>query len=166
MHSKPQTSSLAPRLRMALYVLLGITVLNYLAQIPYYIHFYGVHHVAPTPFAVLFLLVTFALFLAGYFLLLQTKPAGGWLLLLFLLLEFGGYLLHNLSGAFLQDLPTNDLLFFTVSLIGYLNFAASFVALLVLAINRQVFRRPQHASPSPTPSPEVQEGIRPSRPGA
>jgi hypothetical protein len=158
MHSKPQTPSLSPKLRMTLHVLFGITVLNYLAQIPYYIHFYGVHQVAPTPFAVLFLLVTFALFLAGYLLLLQAKPAGGWLLLLFLLLECGGYLLHNLSGAFLQDLPTNDPLFFTVSLIGYLNFAASFVALLVLVINRQVFRRPQHVSPSPTPSPGDRTG--------
>ena len=65
MHSQPQASFLSPTLRMALHVLLGITVLNYLAQIPYYIHFYGVHQVAPTPFAVLFLLVTFALFWQG-----------------------------------------------------------------------------------------------------
>lgn len=90
MHSKPQASPLSPKLRVMLHVLLSITVLNYVAQIPYYIHFYGVHQVAPTPFAVLFLLVTFVLFLAGYLLLLQAKPAGGWLLLLFLLLEFGG----------------------------------------------------------------------------
>lgn len=137
--AQAQVSPLSPRLRVALHLLFGITILNYVAQIPYYIHFYGVHHVAPTPFAVIFLLVTLALFLAGYILLLQAKPAGAWLLLAFLVLEFGGYLLHNLSGAFLQDLPTDDLLFFTVSLIGYLNFAVSFVYLLVMAINRRSF---------------------------
>lgn len=161
MHAKSQASSLSSKLRMALHLLLGITVLNYVAQIPYYLHFYGVHHVAPTPFAVLFLLATFVLFLAGYLLILQAKRAGGWLLLLFLLLEFGGYLLHNLSGAFLQDLPTEDLLFFTVSLIGYLNFAVSFVALLVLAINRRIVQQPQHASTPSTPRPGMQEGPRP-----
>src|SRR5215469_11116934 len=140
MNAKLHVSFFSPKLRMAFHILLGVTVLNYVAQIPYYIHFYGVHHVTPAPFAILFLLVTFAFFLAGYLLLLQAKPVGAWLLLVFLLLEFGGYLLHNLSGAFLQDLPIDDLLFLTVSLIGYLNFAVSFVFLLVLAKNRQLFR--------------------------
>lgn len=73
MAATSQTSSLSPRWRVTLYVLLGITVLNYVAQIPYYIHFYGVHHVGPAPFAIAFLLVTFALFLAGYLLILQAK---------------------------------------------------------------------------------------------
>jgi hypothetical protein len=139
MKASSQVPSLSPRLRVALHLLLGITLLNYAAQIPYYIHFYAVHHVAPAPFGVAFLVLTLALFLAGYVLLLQAKPAGGWLLLAFLLLEFGGYLLHNLTGAFLKDLPTTDLVFFTVSLIGYLNFAVSFIYLLVMAINRRSF---------------------------
>lgn len=142
MTATSQISSLSPGWRVTLHVLLGITVLNYVAQIPYYIHFYGVHHVAPTPFAIAFLLVTFALFLAGYVLILQAKPAGGWLLLAFLVLEFGGYLLHNLSGAFLHDLPTNDLLFFTISLIGYLNFAVSLIYLLIIVKNRHLFLFP------------------------
>jgi hypothetical protein len=137
MKATSQTRSLSRRWRAALHILSGITVLNYLAQIPYYIHFYAVHHVFPAPFAVAFLVVTFALFLAGYLLILRTKPLGGWLLLAFLPLEFGGYLLHNLTGAFLQDLPTNDLLFFTVSLIGYLNFAAAFVYLIFIAIGHR-----------------------------
>lgn len=160
MDEKPQTSSLSPRLRVALYLLLGITILNYLAQIPYYIHFYGVHHVAPTPFAVAFLVVTLALFLAGYVLVLQAKTAGGWLLLAFLILEFGGYLLHNLSGAFLRDLPTDDLLFFTVSLIGYLNFAVSFVYVIVIAKNHRIFLQ-QHASRQVAPILDIQESKRP-----
>ncbi len=133
MYPGSQAAAFSPRWRAALHLLAGITLLNYAAQIPYYIHFYGVYHVAPAPFAVAFLVVTFALFLAGYLLTLQGKAAGGWLLLAFLLLEFGGYLLHNLSGAFLHDLPVNDLLFLTISLIGYLNFAASFIYLLIIA---------------------------------
>jgi hypothetical protein len=161
MNEKHQASYLSSRLRVALHVLLGITVLNYVAQIPYYIHFYGVHHVAPTPFAVVFLSVTFALFLGGYVLILQAKPAGGWLLLAFLVLEFGGYLLHNLSGAFLQDLPTDDLLFFTVSVIGYLNFAVSLVYLIVIAKNRHSFLQQRHASKHTAPIADMQESKRP-----
>jgi hypothetical protein len=126
-------SALSPRLRIALSFLLGITLLNYIAQIPYYIHFYGVYHGIPNPLGVvIFLVATLALFLVGYFLTLQMKRFGGWLLLAFLALEFVGYLGHNLSGAFLRDLPTNDPLFFTVSLIGYLNLAASFIYLIVI----------------------------------
>lgn len=139
MNANPPMSPLSPRWRLALHILMGITILNYVAQIPYYIHFYYVHHAAPAPFAVGFLVVTLALFLAGYILTLQAKPAGGWLLVAFLLLEFGGYLAHNLSGAFLKDLPTNDPLFFTVSLIGYLNFAVSFVYLIIIAKNHRLF---------------------------
>ncbi|HLW03843.1 MAG TPA: hypothetical protein VKT82_34670 [Ktedonobacterales bacterium] len=157
MAAPSQSPALSPRLRFSLHLLLAITVLNYVAQIPYYIHFYAVHQVAPTPFAVGFLVVTLALFLAGYVLVLQSKPVGGWLLLAFLLLEFGGYLLHNLTGAFLQDLPANDLLFFTVSLIGYLNFAVSLVYLIVLAVNRRVFFPQRQPSASALPISGVPE---------
>ena len=151
MNAKSQTLPLSRRWRVALHILLGITTLNYVAQIPYYIHFYAVHHVLPSPFGTGFLVATFALFLAGYFFTLQTKPVGGWLLLGFLLLEFGGYLLHNLTGAFLQDLPTNDLLFFTVSLIGYLNFAAAFVYLIFIAIGRRTLLFQQGRADSKRP---------------
>jgi hypothetical protein len=143
-----QSAARSPRLRAALHVLLAITALNYVAQIPYYIHFYGVHHLAPTPFSVIFLVATFALFLVGYALILRGKPIGAWLLLAFLLLEFGGYLLHNVTGAFLQDIPTDDLLFLVVSLIGYLNFAAAFVFLIVLAVNRRAFFQPRSRASS------------------
>lgn len=134
---KSQVSSLSPRWQVALHLLMGVTLINYAAQIPYYVHFYGIHHSSPSPFSIALLLGTLLLFLAGYVLTLQTKRAGAWLLLVFLLLEFGGYLLHNLSGAFLQDLPTGDPLFFTVSLIGYLNFAVSFIYLIVMAKNHR-----------------------------
>jgi hypothetical protein len=120
------------RWRTSLYVLFAITILNYLAQIPYYIHFYGVHHVAPSLLGVALLACTLILFLAGYFLTLRNRRFGWWLLVGFLLLEFGFYVLHNISGAFLQDLPVSDPLFLVVSLIGYLNTVVALIYLIVL----------------------------------
>lgn len=125
--------------RMGLHILLAVTMLNYLAQIPYYIHFYGIHHVPPSPVGVSLLACTLALFIAGYALTLQERRIGWWLLVGFLLLEFGFYLLHNLSGAALRDLPLNDPLFFAVSLIGYLNTAVALVYLIVLIRGRTYF---------------------------
>lgn len=153
MNRNTPASVLSTKLRIALSFLLGITLLNYLAQIPYYIHFYGIYHGIPNPLGVVFFLVaTLTLFLAGYVLTFQMKRAGGWLLLAFLVLEFVGYLVHNLSGAFLRDLPTNDPLFFTISLIGYLNLAASFIYLIVIIMFRDslLFARPRSRSENGT----------------
>ena len=130
-------SPAATRWRAGLYVLFALTVLNYLAQIPYYIHFYGVYHAAPSPLGVALLAGTFALFLVGFSLTLRNSRGGWWLLLGFLALEFVFYLVHNLSGAFLQDLPLNDPLFLVVSLIGYLNTVAALIYLVVLIRGRQ-----------------------------
>lgn len=125
------------RWRAGLYGLFAITLLNYLAQIPYYIHFYGVHHAAPSLLGVTLLGGTLALFLAGFVLTLRNRRSGWWLLLGFLALEFAFYLLHDLSGAFLQDLPLSDPLFLVVSLIGYLNTVAALIYLIVLLRGRK-----------------------------
>jgi hypothetical protein len=123
--------------RVSLYGLFAITVLNYLAQIPYYIHFYGVHHVAPSPLGLTLLGLTFVFFLAGFALTLRNRRSGWWLLLAFLTLEFAFYVVHDLSGAFLQDLPVSDSLFLVVSLIGYLNTVAAFVYIILLVRGRR-----------------------------
>lgn len=125
--------------RTGFYFLFAVTALNYLAQIPYYIHFYGVHHVAPSPVGMLLLALTFALFLAGYVYTLRGHRFGGLLLFGFLALEFGFYLLHNLSGAFLRDLPVNDPLFLVVSLIGYLNTIVALIYLILMIRDRKLF---------------------------
>lgn len=125
--------------RTGLHVLFAVTALNYLAQIPYYFHFYGVHHVAPSPVGMLLLALTFALFLAGYVYTLRGHRFGGPILFGFLILEFGFYLLHNVSGAFLQDLPVNDPLFLVVSLIGYLNTIVALVYLILMLKDRKLF---------------------------
>lgn len=125
------------RWRAGLYGLFAITAVNYLAQIPYYIHFYGVHHVTPSPLGTALLGCTFVLFLVGFFLTLAGRVIGWWLLLGFLALEFAFYVLHNLSGAFLQDLPLSDPLFLVVSLIGYVNTIAAAIYLVVLLRGRK-----------------------------
>ncbi len=125
------------RWRAGLYGLFAITLLNYLAQIPYYIHFYGVHHAAPSLLGVTLLGGTLALFLAGFVLTLRNRRSGWWLLLGFLALEFAFYLLHDLSGAFLQDLPLSDPLFLVVSLIGYLNTVVALIYFIVLLRGRK-----------------------------
>ncbi len=135
----PVRTPLPARWRTSLHVLLAVTLLNYLAQIPYYIHFYGIHRVGPSPIGVLLLALTLMLFLAGYILTLQEKPAGWWLLVGFLLLEFSFYIVHNLSGAFLNDIPIGDPLFLVVSLIGYLNTIVALIYLIALIRARSVF---------------------------
>jgi hypothetical protein len=135
----PSSSHLPARWRTGLHVVFAITILNYLAQIPYYIHFYGVYHVYPSPLGVVLLACTLALFLAGYIFTLQKRRIGWWLLVGFLLLEFGFYLLHNLTGAFLRDLPVNDPLFLAVSLIGYLNTVVALISLIVMIRARKHF---------------------------
>lgn len=125
--------------RIGLHVLFAVTALNYLAQIPYYIHFYGVHHAAPSTVGTLLLALTFALFLAGYVSTLRGQRFGGRILFGFLALEFVFYLLHNISGAFLQDLPVSDPLFLIVSLIGYLNTVVALVYLILMLRDRAYF---------------------------
>ncbi len=125
--------------RTGLYVLFAVTVLNYVAQIPYYIHFYGVHHVAPSALGTVLLALTFAVFLAGYIYTLRGHRFGGWILFAFLIVEFGFYLLHNVSGAFLNDLPVGDPLFQIVSLIGYLNTIVALVYLILILRDRKLF---------------------------
>lgn len=125
--------------RTGLYFLFAVTVLNYVAQIPYYMHFYGVHHVAPSALGMTLLALTFALFLAGYIYTLRGHRFGGRILFAFLVLEFGFYLLHNVSGAFLNDLPVGDPLFQIVSLIGYLNTIVALVYLILMLRDRAYF---------------------------
>lgn len=129
--------------RAGLYWLFAVTMLNYLAQIPYYVHFYGVHHSAPSTLGVALLSGTCLVSLGGFFLALRNRRSGWWLLLGFLALEFVFYVVHNLSGAFLQDLPLHDPIFLVVSVIGYLNTVVALLALIVLIRTRRLFFSPK-----------------------
>jgi hypothetical protein len=111
------------------------TIINYVWQVPYYVHFYGSHGRAPAPLAVLFL-VTFTWFAVAAVLLFQRKRGGFAWMASFLVLEIGFYLLHNASGAFVADLEVSDPILFIASVLGYLNTLTGLVFLVHLLRHR------------------------------
>lgn len=113
----------------AYWVFVATTVINYLWQIPYYVHFYAVRGRSPAPFAVMFL-VTFAWFAVAAYLLYRRRRGGFTTMVAFLVLLVGFYILHNISGAFLQDLPLSDPILFIASVLGYLNTVVGAVLLV------------------------------------
>ena len=113
-----------------LWVVFGVVVANYLAQIPYYLHlYYFPHHAPPALFGSVALGATLLWFLAGWGLLMRggrlTLP--GYLLLLsFLLVEVGFYagnmlnqVMHGFAPFF--HLQERDPVLWVVFAIGYLN---------------------------------------------
>jgi hypothetical protein len=125
--------------RTHLWVLMAVVLANYLAQIPYTLHLYGL---TPDPRGVLLLGATFAWFAAGTVLLLRGRRVGYWLVLSFLAAEFAFYfrneimlipagygLPHHLAHA-------RDALVWVVFLIGDLNFAAAAYFLWYLLVPR------------------------------
>lgn len=114
----------------------AVTIVNYLWQIPYYVHFYAVRGRSPAPFAIMFL-VTFAWFAVAAFLLGWRRRGGFTTMVSFLALLTGFYLLHNLSGAFMADLPLSDPILFIASVLGYLNTIVGIVLLVQLIRRRR-----------------------------
>jgi hypothetical protein len=142
------------RTSLFLAVVLGIIGVNYLAQIPYYIHLYYPH--PPSLIFALLLGATFVWFLAGYLLLARGSTLGYWLLLSYLLAMVGFYL-HNvliqtLNGFnplfFLRD---HDPLVGVVLAIGHLNMLAGAYFIYFLLRHRRtlISDGPQAASPGP-----------------
>ena len=107
------------------------TVVNYVWQVPYYMHFYAVQGRSPAPFAVMFL-VTFAWFVVAAYLLYRRRRGGFTTMVAFLVVLVGFYILHNISGAFLADLPLSDPILFIASVLGYLNTVVGVVLLVQL----------------------------------
>lgn len=123
----------------AYWVFVVTTVVNYVWQIPYYVHFYASHGRGPAPLAVLFL-VTFTWFAIAAVLLFRRKRGGfGWMVS-FLVLEVGFYLLHNVSGAFVADLVLADPILFIASVLGYLNTLTGIVFFVYLLRHRRDLR--------------------------
>ncbi|WP_319460111.1 hypothetical protein [Micromonospora sp. RTP1Z1] len=113
----------------------AVTIGNYVWQIPYYMHFYAVRGRSPAPFSIMFL-VTFAWFAVAAFLLYRRRRGGFTTMVSFLALLTGFYILHNLSGAFLADLPLSDPILFIASVLGYLNTIVGIVLLVQLIRSR------------------------------
>jgi hypothetical protein len=121
------------------WVFVVTTVINYVWQIPYYLHFYASRGRAPAPLALLFL-VTFAWFAIAAVLLFRRQRGGVAWMVSFLALEVGFYLLHNVSGAFVADLVLSDPILFIASVLGYLNTLTGIVFFVYLLRHRRDLR--------------------------
>jgi hypothetical protein len=147
--------------RRFLWLILVVVGVNYLAQIPYWLHLYYIPHAAaPGAAGSLLLGLTLLWFVAGYALLAHGRTAGFWLLLAFLLTEVGFYAhgifirVTNGYPAFM-NLQTHDPLLFVVFAIGYLNMFAGAYFLVYLALNRRSLIA---AAPMPRSAPDVRRG--------
>lgn len=122
--------------------LLVAVALNYLAQIPYYMHQYYIgRHISPSWPGTLLLLLTLLWFLAGYIRFISGKKYGRGLLLSFLatqVLFYGHAIIFGLvngSGAVAQ-LKTHSPFLFVVFLIGYINFGVAAYYVVKLLQNK------------------------------
>jgi len=128
------------KLQNQIQLLSGIILANFIAQIPYSIHQYGLSFLTNTR-GILLLGIPFIIFLAGYFLLSKKNRWGYRMLLAFLTLEFAFYVLTVVgeiaqgSGAF-YHLGNPSLTLRIVFGIGYLNLFAAGYFLFLLVRNR------------------------------
>ncbi len=107
-------------------ILLWITLLNYLAQIPYYFHnYYNPYHVLPALGGVILLSATLTWFLVGYFFFEKGKMIGTYVLVSFLVTEALFYFLSLVSGAFLFQMHNPSILIKGIFIIGYISGAIS-----------------------------------------
>jgi hypothetical protein len=138
-------------LRLQFWVLSGIVLANFIAQVPYYLHLYYTPQ-RPFPQARSFLELgfVFALFACGCLLLARRRRAGYVLLTTFLMLEFAFYLWTTVGsvvhgyGLFFQ-LRNPDPILRAVFAIGYLNLFAAGYFLVLLATRRNSFLHVGHA---------------------
>lgn len=119
---------------VTLRLLLLVTVINYIAQIPYYLHnYYFRYHLAPTASSIALLGGTLVWFLIGYIGTTHHKKYGYGTLLSFLAVEALFYAHTLLSGVFLQQLHNPSMVINAVFVIGYISgiTAGMYVWLLV-----------------------------------
>ena len=104
----------------SLYFLLGITLVNYLAQIPYYLHNYYVpHHLIPSVRAVGLLGFTLIWFVIGYTAYIRKIKYGYAILLSYLVVQALFYGMTCLSGAAIMQLHNHSNIIRAVFLVGY-----------------------------------------------
>ncbi len=118
--------------RPAIAALTTATLANYVWQVPYAIHQYGLGWIGFPRLSVL-LIVTLAWFVAATVLFTRRRRGGTTLLASFLAAEALFYVLHNVSGAFGRDLPSANPIVLIASVLGYVNLAAAIAGLAVLA---------------------------------
>lgn len=128
-------------LKRATVVLLYTVLINYAAQIPYYLHqYYFPYHAQPNWSGVALLALTFVWFLFGYVRYVRGKRYGWGLLLSFLVAQviFYGYsvLLSFVGGGALAQLQTPSPFIRVIFSIGYLNFAVALYYVAWLLVKR------------------------------
>ncbi len=113
-------------------LLLVTVLLNYAAQVPYYIHqYYAPHHFLPNLYGTALLGITLIWFLAAYKKAASGQRSGYWLMLTFLVVEFAFYLQTQISQLLISHqillyvYKPHGALLFVVFGIGYVNFFAA-----------------------------------------
>jgi hypothetical protein len=131
-------------------IVLSVVGLNYLAQIPYYLHLY--YPRPPSLLGTLALGATFAWFAVGFVLLVRGARTGYWLLLSFLVAMVGFYL-YNVMNQIVHGINTlfflrdHDPLVGVVLAIGHVNLLAGIYFLWFLVTRYRAFvlrRSPPH----------------------
>jgi hypothetical protein len=137
------------RLRLQVWILSGIILANFVAQVFYYFRlYYTPQHPWPQLRSALALGSVFALFLAGAVLLIRRTQIGYRLMAAFLSVEFLFYLWNTVGevihgyGWFFH-LGNPDPILWTVFAIGYLNlFASGYFLFLLLYKRRELVQQP------------------------
>ncbi len=129
-------------MKKPLYILLGITLANYIAQIPYDLYLY--HGLTGNPRAALLLAATFALFAVSFALLARRSRVGYAGMIIFLSLEFLFYFSNFIFSMMIGHAPFFQLanpnpILFAAFLIGYINLFASGYFLFDLVRHRKRF---------------------------
>lgn len=127
------------------FILFGCILANFIAQVPYTMHLYGVSRLATISLGTILMYAVFLLFLAGFFLFLKRKKIGYYLLVVFLSLEFFFYLLNGIGSVlhgfgFFFQLANPDPLLRVVFAIGYLNLFASGYFLFLLLFKKSLLK--------------------------
>lgn len=111
---------------VSLRFLFWITIVNYLAQIPYYFYnYYFPYHVLPTISGIVLLGATLLWFLTGYFRTITRSSYGFELLISFLFVEALFYLHSFIFGAFFFQMQNPHLLIKSVFIVGHLSGATA-----------------------------------------
>lgn len=125
-----------------------VVAINYLAQVPYYLHqYYARYHTAPSALGMVLLALTLIWMVLGVVGLGRGSVLGYLLLISFLSVEFLFYLQTQIvqlisgHGVLLYVIHPSDPFLFIVFGIGYINFVASGWFVYYLATHRAAFAR-------------------------
>jgi lipid-A-disaccharide synthase-like uncharacterized protein len=123
-----------------------VVAVNYLAQVPYYLHqYYATYHAAPSVLGAALLAATLLWFVLGIVGLHRGSARGYLLLISFLSVEFLFYVqtqvvqLISGHGVLLYVIRPSDPVLFIVFGIGYINFVAAGWFVYYLVTHRAAF---------------------------